>query len=115
MEVSNDAILGAALGGSAIGILAGLLGTWATIHAAKGPNERRLAYRCGAFGLVYITTLMVSVIIIPKPYGFVVLGLNGFVFGQVPRINRLFEEARKADLAMLTEKPKDAWPIDELA
>lgn len=114
MQASNTAVWAIAIAGSAIGIFGGLIGTWATIHNAKGSNERRLAYRLAVIGCVYMSLLMVGFFLVPQPYGMILHAINLCVLLQIPRINRWFQQARDEDLAT-TAKPKDAWPLDELA
>ena len=103
-----------AIGGSVIGVLGGLIGTWATVHNAQGPNERRLAYQLASIFLVFYSVLVVGFFLVPQPYGLILHAINICVLLQIPRMNRWFQQARQADLDEGTAKPKDAWPLDEL-
>ena len=104
-------------------IILGLaLGVWAEIHAAKGHIERQLAYLCLAiFGVAYSLWCLRSDLFSTsqsvelKLYHFVI-GLNTLLFFYYYLIvTNSLRKTRELDLASKTAKPKDAWPIDELA
>ena len=115
MQASSTAIWVMAIGGSLIGLLGGLIGTWATVHNAQGPNERRLAYQLASIALVFYSALVAGFFLVPQPYGLLLQAINICVLLQIPRMNRWFQQARQADLDAETVKPKDAWPLDDLA
>ena len=114
MELSKEAIWAIVIVSSGLGVLGGIIGIGATIHAAKGPNERTLAYRFAAFALFYLSAIVAGFFLIPQPYRLILHAVNLVILLQIPRGNRWFQQARVADLALSSAHPKDARPIDDL-
>ena len=63
-----DAGLVGAVVGSAIGIVGGAVGTWASVRNTHGPRERRLMVRAAIGAWIFVTAFVVLLLVLPSPY-----------------------------------------------
>ena len=61
---------GGAILGSAIGILGGILGTWASIRHTNTPAERAFMIRCAIGTWLFVGAFLLGIFLIPSPYNY---------------------------------------------
>lgn len=64
-------VWGVALFGAAVGVLGGVLGTYATLKNTKGPRERAFVVRASALCWVLILAFVVAIVRIPGWYNLI--------------------------------------------
>jgi len=63
----NAGMVGAIVG-SAVGILGGVIGTYASIVNTQGPRERQLMVRAAVVAWILLTAFVVLLFLLPNPY-----------------------------------------------
>jgi hypothetical protein len=56
--------------GSAIGILGGILGTWASVRNTQTPAERAFMVRCAIGTWLFVGAFILGLFLIPSPYNY---------------------------------------------
>lgn len=65
-----DAGLIGGIGGAAIGILGGLVGTYFSIKNTTGPHERGFMIRVAIVAWVVVSAFVAGLLFLPRPYNF---------------------------------------------
>jgi hypothetical protein len=58
------------LGGCALGVLGGVVGTYFSIKNTDGPRERRFMVQFAIVAWVAVTAFLVGLLMLPRPYNF---------------------------------------------
>jgi hypothetical protein len=96
MTTDQMAGLYAGIGGSIIGVMGGVIGTYFSIKNTNGPRERAFMVRCAAVMWLVVTTALTVAVLVPwgRFVGFLPLL---FLAPVISRMNRAQERIRREE------------------
>jgi len=93
-----DAGLIGGIGGSVLGVLGGVIGTWFSIKNTNGPRERAFMVKTAVIVWVAVTLFLVLLLTLPQPYNYLMWIPYGILLPVgINRTNRIQAEIRKQE------------------
>jgi hypothetical protein len=100
MDLQNIAAYAGGIGGSVLGILGGLVGTYCSIRNTSGPRERAFVVRAAVLCWVLLGALLAGIALLPHPFNLLLIVPHAALLHPAIRYwNRTQERIRREESA----------------